>query len=120
MHQEPHGNPVHICAQAAARDGPLDSSATLPRGCTDTARLGGLQESGVHSIVPLAALQQTPLAGAVAAIDLREALGGLPDFPEGTTRFVVTVDGTETADEIRSLEARRPHLFRKEQPKLTS
>ena len=67
----------------------------------------------MHSIVPLATLQRTPLAGAVAAVDLREALGGFPDFPEGTTRFVVTVDGTETADEIRSLEARRLPLHRK-------
>lgn len=63
-----------------------------------------LQESGVHSIVPLATLQQTPLPGAVAAIDLRDALGGAPPLPEGTTRFVITVDGTETADEIRSLK----------------
>mmetsp|Transcript_745 Transcript_745/g.2261 ORF Transcript_745/g.2261 Transcript_745/m.2261 type:complete len:737 (+) Transcript_745:186-2396(+) len=66
--------------------------------------LSRLAESGVHSIVPLATLQQTPLPGAVAAIDLRDALGGAPPLPEGTTRFVITVDGTETADEIRSLK----------------
>ena len=71
----------------------------------------------MHSIVPLATLQRMPLAGAVAALDLREALGGLPDFPEGTTRFVVTVDGTEAANEIRSLEARCSPLRRRKKPR---
>lgn len=63
-----------------------------------------LQESGVHTIVPIDTLRETPLNGAVAAIDLKDTEGGVPQLPEGTNRFAVTVDGTESDDLIRSLK----------------
>lgn len=66
--------------------------------------LSRLAESGVHSIVPIDALRATPLVGAVAAIPLAETEGGVPELPEGTTRFAITIDGTESDDLIRSLK----------------
>lgn len=58
----------------------------------------------MHTIVPIETLRETPLKGAVAAIDLKDTEGGLPQLPEGSNRFTITIDGTESDDLIRSLK----------------
>ena len=70
------------------------------------------QEVGVHVIAPAAALQAEPLPHAVASFPLAEAAaahrnGGM-SLPEGSGRFVVTVDGTESEEDIATLRVRAP------------
>lgn len=62
---------------------------------------------GVHVIAPADALAADPMKGAVAQVPLREAAkagAGGPPLPEGTERFVVSVDGTESEAELASLQ----------------
>lgn len=58
----------------------------------------------VHVIVPAAELAKDPLPGAVTLHTLREAIaahkaGGIK-LPEGSTRLAISIDGTETEQEI--------------------
>lgn len=61
----------------------------------------------MHVIVPADAVAAAPMKGAVAQVPLREAAkagAGGPPLPEGTERFVVSVDGTESEAELASLQ----------------
>ncbi|CAL8469861.1 g9403 [Coccomyxa elongata] len=69
--------------------------------------LARLQEVGVHVIAPAAALEADPLPHAVAAYPLSEAAAALRNggvhLPEGAGRFCVSVDGTETEEDVAAL-----------------
>lgn len=65
------------------------------------------QEVGVHVLAPTEVLAADPLPGAVAQVALREAAGAGPAgpaLPQGTERFAVVVDGTESEEELASLQ----------------
>lgn len=67
-----------------------------------------LQEVGVHTIAPAAALAADPLPHAVALMTLKEAAaqsrnGGI-QLPEGAGRLAVAMDGTESDEELRALK----------------
>ncbi|KAK9843665.1 hypothetical protein WJX81_001770 [Elliptochloris bilobata] len=69
--------------------------------------LARLQEVGVHVIAPTEALAADPLPGAVAQVALRGAAragAGGPPLPQGAERFAVVVDGTESEEELASLQ----------------
>lgn len=57
----------------------------------------------MHTIAPIDALRATPLPKAVAAIDLADAAAACKDLPEGTTRFAVSVSGTESEEQLLGL-----------------
>ena len=67
-----------------------------------------LQEVGVHVIASAEVLRENPLPHAVASYPLKEAAaairGGGVSLPEGAGRFVVSVDGTESEEEITALK----------------
>ena len=71
-----------------------------------------LQEVGVHVIASADLLQQNPLPHAVASYPLKEAAaairGGGVSLPEGAGRFVVSVDGTESKEDITALQVSPP------------
>ena len=64
----------------------------------------------MHVIAPAAALQADPLPHAVASFPLAEAAAALGSggvaLPEGAGRFVVTVDGTESEEDLAALRVR--------------
>eukprot|EP01023_Acetabularia_acetabulum_P016902 TRINITY_DN18390_c0_g1_i1.p1 TRINITY_DN18390_c0_g1~~TRINITY_DN18390_c0_g1_i1.p1 ORF type:complete len:439 (+),score=99.58 TRINITY_DN18390_c0_g1_i1:168-1319(+) len=62
-----------------------------------------LQEVGVNVVVPLDVLAQDPMSDAVALIPLTEALKGVT-LPDGCKRYVVSIDGTETAEQLAGLK----------------
>eukprot|EP01026_Neomeris_dumetosa_P007941 TRINITY_DN1247_c0_g1_i2.p1 TRINITY_DN1247_c0_g1~~TRINITY_DN1247_c0_g1_i2.p1 ORF type:complete len:435 (-),score=74.15 TRINITY_DN1247_c0_g1_i2:473-1642(-) len=62
-----------------------------------------LQEVGVNVLVPIDVLAKDPMPNAVALYTLTDALNGV-NLPEGCKRFVVTIDGTETDEQIASLK----------------
>ena len=64
------------------------------------------QEVGVHVLAGAATLSEEPLPHAVAVLSLAEAVraGGQPPLPEGSQRFVVTIDGTESDAELSQLQ----------------
>ncbi len=67
----------------------------------------------MHVIAPAVALQADPLPHAVASFPLAEAAaaqrsGGVA-LPEGAGRFVVTIEGTESEEDIASLRVRPAH-----------
>ena len=69
-----------------------------------------MQEVGVHTIVPAAVLEATPLQNAVALLSLSVVAaaasnGGLK-LPSSATRLAVTVDGTESEEQIALLKVR--------------
>ena len=70
-----------------------------------------LQEVGVHVIASAEVLRETPLPHAVASYPLKEAAaairGGGVSLPEGAGRFVVSVDGTESEEDITALKVGR-------------
>ncbi len=73
---------------------------------------GWLQDAGVFPIVPAAVLRQTPLQHAVALMPLAEVAsahrnGGLK-LPEGAGRLAITVNGTETDDDLACLKVWQP------------
>jgi hypothetical protein len=77
--------------------------------CTPlTVMLGWMQEVGVHAIVPAAVLEATPLENAVALLTLSElaaaASNGGVKLPSSATRVAVTVNGTESEDQIALLK----------------
>lgn len=66
-----------------------------------------LQEVGVHVLAPSQVLAQAPLPGAIAVLPLKEAIaaknsGGI-QLPEGAARLAVTIDGTESEEELAQL-----------------
>lgn len=77
----------------------------IPAADDETARqaLRRLAEVGVHVMAPVAALEATPLPGAVAILTLKDFAAGRTDLPEGVTRFAVSIDGTESHDDIAKL-----------------
>lgn len=58
----------------------------------------------MHAIVPIDALRATPLPKAVAAIDLADAPSTSQDLPQGTTRYAVSINGTETEEQLLTLK----------------
>ena len=67
----------------------------------------------MHVLAPAEVLAADPLPGAVAQVALREAAGAGPAgpaLPQGTERFAVVVDGTESEEELASLQV--AHLAR--------
>lgn len=68
-----------------------------------------MQDIGVHVIAPAGELQRDALPHAVALLPLKEAVAahrsteGL-QLPAGAGRLVVTIDGTESEQEIASLQ----------------
>lgn len=67
-----------------------------------------LQEVGVHVMAPASVLAQDPLPHAVAVQPLREVAtasqNGGHSLPSIVTRFAVTIDGTESEEEVASLK----------------
>ena len=66
------------------------------------------QEVGVHVLAGVATLSKDPLPHAVAIVPLRDAVkaaGARPQLPEGCQRMVVTIDGTESDEELASVQA---------------
>lgn len=67
-----------------------------------------LQEVGVHVMAPANVLAADPLPQAVAVQPLREVAtasrNGGHSLPPGAGRFAVTIDGTETEEEVASLK----------------
>lgn len=63
-----------------------------------------LQEVGVHVMAPASVLAANPLPGAVALMPLRQALSSAAQLPAGVERLAVTVDGTESEEEIAALK----------------
>lgn len=68
-----------------------------------------MQEVGVHVIAPAGELEHNTLPHAVALLPLREAVqqqqaGGAVRLPEGAGRLVVSIDGTESEEEVASLQ----------------
>lgn len=64
----------------------------------------------MHVIAPAAALQADPLPHAVASFPLAEAAAALRSggvaLPEGACRFVVTIEGTESEEDVAALRVR--------------
>lgn len=69
----------------------------------------------MHVIAPAAALEADPLPHAVASYSLSEAAAALCNggvhLPEGAGRFCVSVDGTETEEDVAALRVRSTFLF---------
>lgn len=63
-----------------------------------------VQEVGVHMLAGAATLAADPLPHAVAVLPLREAAGGQAPLPDGSQRFVVSIDGTESDEELAQLQ----------------
>lgn len=66
------------------------------------------QEVGVHVMAPAHVLAQDPLPHAVAVQPLTEVAtasqNGGHHLPPGVTRFAVTIDGTESEEQVASLK----------------
>lgn len=62
----------------------------------------------MHLIVPAEELERNPWKNSVALLPLREAAklqqGGEVPLPGGAGRFAVTVDGTESEEEVAALK----------------
>lgn len=67
-----------------------------------------LQEVTTHVIAPLEALARDPLPGAIALAPLAQAAKGGVTLPEGSTRWAIEVDGTETEEELGALRSLAP------------
>jgi (E)-4-hydroxy-3-methylbut-2-enyl-diphosphate synthase len=69
-----------------------------PSGDAETRRaLRRLQESGVHVVAPVEAALADPLPGVIPVFPLSAlADGATPSLPEGSERFAVRLDGTES------------------------
>lgn len=68
-----------------------------------------LQESGMGVLAPVEELEKNPLQNAVAIVPLRDALAradadGTIPLPDGAGRFAVTLDGTESEEEVKGLK----------------
>ena len=67
-----------------------------------------VQEVGVHLIVPAEELKAKPWKNAVAIFPLKDAADLKPskdsELPGGAGRFAVTVDGTESEEQIAALK----------------
>lgn len=84
--------------------------AQVPPSSDTNARraLKRLQEVGVHVMAPAAELAKDPLPHSVAVQPLQEVAtasqNGGRSLPAGAGRFVVTVDGTESEEQIQALK----------------
>ena len=67
-----------------------------------------VQGVGVHVMAPASVLAEDPLPHAVAVQPLREVAtarqNGGHSLPAGADRFAVTIDGTESEEEVASLK----------------
>lgn len=59
----------------------------------------------MHIIAPVEELEKKPLANAVGLVSLRDAAKGKA-LPESAARMAVTVDGTESEEEVAALKVR--------------
>ncbi len=67
---------------------------------------------GIHPLVPAETLRSTPLDNAVALLPLAavaSANGAGVELPSCSTRMAVTVDGTESDEQIAALKVRPNH-----------
>ncbi|EFJ45455.1 hypothetical protein VOLCADRAFT_63610 [Volvox carteri f. nagariensis] len=67
-----------------------------------------LQEVTTHVIAPLDALTRDPLAGAIALVPLKQAVQGGIALPQGSSRWAIEVDGTETEEQLGALQGLGP------------
>ena len=90
---------------------------SLPAADDDLGRqtLKRLADVGVHSIVPVAALNSNPVPGAVPLMTLGEARDAWTRSNEVPQRLVITVGGNEPENEL-ALLAKIPHDFLLLQP----
>ena len=58
----------------------------------------------MHVMSGAATLSEDPLPHAVAVLPLAEAVQSKPSLPEGSQRFVVSIDGTESDDVVSQLQ----------------
>ena len=68
-----------------------------------------MQEVGIHPVVPAEMLRATPLDNAVALLplsDVAAANGAGVELPSCSTRMAVTVDGTESDEQIAALKVK--------------
>ena len=66
-----------------------------------------MQEVGIHPLVPAETLRSSPLDNAVALLplaDVASANGAGVELPPCSTRMAVTVDGTESDEQIAALK----------------
>lgn len=63
-----------------------------------------LQDSSVGVLAPIDELQRKPLPNAVAVAPLKQLANEPVLMPEGAARLAVTIDGTETDEEIATLK----------------
>lgn len=86
----------------------------LPPAADKDARraLKRLQDVNVHVMVPAAVQAADPLPGAIAVMPLRDlvkaANNGGVKLPSGSSRYAVSVDGTESDAEVAALKALDP------------
>eukprot|EP00879_Flechtneria_rotunda_P000533 GHRR01000637.1.p1 GENE.GHRR01000637.1~~GHRR01000637.1.p1 ORF type:complete len:730 (+),score=224.04 GHRR01000637.1:217-2406(+) len=64
-----------------------------------------LQDVGVHILAPAAELAANPLAGAVAVLSVREALATGGKVPAGAARLALTLDGSETDEQLAAIKS---------------
>ncbi|WIA43938.1 hypothetical protein OEZ86_010335 [Tetradesmus obliquus] len=64
-----------------------------------------LQEVGVHVLAPAAALAANPLPGAVAVMTLAEALAAGGKAPAGASRLTLSLNGTESDDQLAAIKS---------------
>eukprot|EP00667_Euglena_gracilis_P001938 EG_transcript_1939 len=77
-------------------------AAPAPEDAAGLRVLRRLQTAGLGVVVPYASLAAAPVPGAVALMTLAQAAANSP-LPEGVQRFVVQLDGTETAEQLAAL-----------------
>jgi (E)-4-hydroxy-3-methylbut-2-enyl-diphosphate synthase len=64
-----------------------------------------LQEVGVHVLTPAAELAAKPLAGGVAVMALGEALAAGGKAPAGAARLALSLDGSETDEQLAAISS---------------
>ncbi|GIL68785.1 hypothetical protein Vafri_22024 [Volvox africanus] len=67
-----------------------------------------LQEVTTHVIAPLEALARDPLPGAIALVPLKQAIQGGVTLPEGSSRWAIEVDGTESEEQLGAVQGLEP------------
>ncbi|GIL84782.1 hypothetical protein Vretimale_14432 [Volvox reticuliferus] len=67
-----------------------------------------LQEVTTHVIAPLEALARDPLPGAIALVPLKQAAQGGVTLPEGSSRWAIEVDGTESEEQLGAIQGLGP------------
>ncbi|GLC39356.1 hypothetical protein PLESTB_000893800 [Pleodorina starrii] len=67
-----------------------------------------LQEVTTHVIAPLDALARDPLPGAIALVPLKQAAAGGLTLPEGSSRWAIEVDGSESEEQLAAIRGLGP------------